>query len=103
MICSIFERHSLALQACEPGSCRLRREVWSPIQRCSTDPPASTVFLLDQITETGPGTEDQEQYGDEAEQETDGSAFGRGGEGGEPGRVVGPACGDERLRGTGDG
>ena len=41
----------------------------------------STVFLLDQITETGPGTEDQEQYGDEAEQETDGSAFGRGGEG----------------------
>ena len=46
-----------------------------------THPSASTVFLLDQITETGPGTEDQEQYGDEAEQETDGSAFGRGGEG----------------------
>ncbi len=46
-----------------------------------THSSASTVFLLDQITETGPGTEDQEQYGDEAEQETDGSAFGRGGEG----------------------
>jgi len=42
---------------------------------------ASTAFLLEHITETGPGTENQEQYGDEAEQETDGSAFGRGGEG----------------------
>ena len=59
---------------------------------------ASTVILPDQITETGPGTEDQEQYGDEAKQETDGSAFGRGGEGCEPGRVVGLACFDERLR-----
>ncbi len=63
----------------------------------------STVILPDQITETGPGTEDQEQYGDEAEQETDGSAFSRGGEGREPGRVVGLACFDERSRGKGDG
>jgi len=42
---------------------------------------ASNAFLLDKITEPRPGTEDQEQYGDEAEQETDGPAFGRGGEG----------------------
>jgi len=32
---------------------------------------ASTAFLLEHITETDPGTENQEQYGDEAEQETD--------------------------------
>ncbi len=60
--------------------------------------PWPNQHLLDHVTETRTGTEDQEQEGDEAEQETDGTAFGRGGEGCEPGRVAGLARLGERLR-----
>ncbi len=56
-----------------------RRDLTYP--KRSAGSSASNAFLLDKITETSPGTEDQEQYGDEAEQETDGLVFGRGGEG----------------------